>query len=107
MEMHPRNRTRSEQASLLAEAPVTVWLLFIVLVFPLLILGSLTYRIVFLDFAVRDSCAVAARADSFSIGQDAAQEVFKTDLSHFTGVNAKEEILIFIKPLSGEAGWTE
>jgi hypothetical protein len=81
---------------------VTLWFLFIGLAFPMLILASMTYRIVFLDFAVRDSCAAAARADSFSLGQESGDAVFKANLAHFSGIKASQKIEILIKPLNGD-----
>jgi hypothetical protein len=96
-----RNLQRSRTANVLAEAPITLWFLFIGLALPLLILATLTYRIVMLDYAVRDSCARAARADSYSEAREIASNTFKGDLAAFTGVKGSESIYIIVKPLDG------
>lgn len=62
----------------------------------------MTYRIVMLDFAVRDSCAMAARAESYTEALEIAQNAFKTDLGRFTGVKATETMFVVIKPLNGD-----
>lgn len=96
-----KNRHRSRTANVIAEAPITLWFLFIGLALPLLILATLTYRIVMLDFAARDSCSRAARADSYSEAREIARNTFTGDLAAFTGVKASEAIYVIVKPLDG------
>src|SRR6516225_193601 len=100
--MIKRNRQRSRNGSLIAEAPITIWFLFIGLAFPLLILATLTYRIVMLDFTVRDSCSRAARADSYTEAREIARNTFSTDMAAFTGLKGTESICIIVKPLNGD-----
>lgn len=100
-----KNRTRKRsKGSVIAELPVVLWVLFIVIVFPLIDLATAFLRVTFLYAGVHLASISAARANTFSLpldGKPSATDEANSKLtqikSAFSGLNVqdvKTEILI-------------
>src|SRR5262249_43155469 len=78
--VRPRELRRETGANL-AEFPVAIWLLFVGLFFPLLMLAVVTFRANFLNLVAKEAAHAAAKAQTFEVGttdKPAAIELAKT-----------------------------
>jgi hypothetical protein len=98
-----RARSRRSSGYSFAETGVGLWLLFVGIGFPLIILASITYRYVMFYFDCRNSCLRAAKAPTFTQAQATALSIFSQDQQAWNGVTGTETINILIKPLAGGA----
>ncbi len=87
---------RNKRGSMIAELPVVIWIIFILLFFPFLDLASVCLRTYFLYQYTQQAALEAARAPSFSrpISPDlsavqAAQEIVNSLKTSFTGIDVK------------------
>jgi hypothetical protein len=92
---------RNTKGSLLAEYPAVLWMLFIGIAIPMILIASCGYRALLFYFAVRDSCYKAAKAPSFSQAQTSATTTFNTEVAAWNGISGTESIFIVTKPLNG------
>lgn len=60
-----QSRRRNSHGSFIAEAPVALWLLLVVFMFPFLDLAAATIRYTFVVMASRDAAHAASRAKSY------------------------------------------
>jgi len=80
-----------------------LWLLFVGIGFPMIIMASITYRYMMFYFDCRNSCLKAAKAPTFTQAEATAASVFSQDQAAWNGVTGTETINILIKPLAGGA----
>jgi hypothetical protein len=92
---------RNSKGSLLAEYPAVLWMLFIGIAIPMILIASCAYRGLLFYFAVRDSCYKAAKAPSFSQAQASATTTFNIEVAGWHGISGTETIFIMTKPLNG------
>src|SRR4030095_10768774 len=96
--------TRRESGAYLSEFPVAIWLLFMGLFFPLLMLAIITFRANFLNLVAKEAAHAASKAQTFQDGtvdKPQAIELAKTTAnqaaSRFSGLainNIKTMIVI-------------
>jgi hypothetical protein len=79
----PRKRNTG---TAIAEMPGAIWLFLVGMLFPLIALVTLSYRVVLLYNGVRDSCYQAALQQSFGEAQTQARATLAKDIGAFTGV---------------------
>jgi hypothetical protein len=79
----PRKRNRG---TVVAEMPGAIWLFLIGMLFPLLGLVTLSYRVMLLYNGVRNACYQAAVQESFTDAADKAKSVLQSDVAAFTGI---------------------
>ncbi len=91
--------TRRSNGSLLAEMPAGLYLLFIGIGLPLIILASMFTRSFFLYHAAIDSCMKAARARSFTQAQTTVNTVFNNDAATWNGISGTPTFSILVKPI--------
>jgi hypothetical protein len=87
--------------SALADAPGTIWVLFIILVFPAMCYASLFYRATFVYYATRDSAYYAAKSPTFTQASSNASTRFTTDMSAFNGISGTYTLYIVAQPIAG------
>lgn len=87
--------------SALADAPGTIWALFIVLAFPAMCYASLFYRATFVYFATRDACYYAAKSATFTLAQGQANTRFTNDMATFNGISGTYTLYIVAQPIAG------
>jgi len=63
-------RRRKPSATTMIEAPIAMWLIFVFLFMPFLIMGSLALRTAFLYSAAKDGVHAAARAKTYAAGTE-------------------------------------
>jgi hypothetical protein len=80
----PRKRNTG---TAIAEMPGAIWLFLVGMLFPLIALVTISYRVVMLYNGVRDSCYQAALQQSFSDAQATAKTVLTTDVGAFNGIS--------------------
>ncbi len=102
------HRTKSKLArrtkgSFLAEMPAGLYLLFIGIGLPLIILASMFTRSFFLYQATIDSCMKAARAGSFTKAQTTVNTVFSNDAASWSGISGTPTFSILVKPIGAGA----
>ena len=86
----------------MAELPAALFLLFIGLMFPLLIMASLGYRASILYFACDASARKAAKSPTYTDGVTNADTTLKTSLKDFSGITTVAPVCtILVKPLTG------
>lgn len=66
--MSGQNHKRRARGTTMIEAPIAMWLVFVFLFMPFLILGSLALRTAFLYSAAKDGVHAAARAKTYAVG---------------------------------------
>jgi hypothetical protein len=98
-----RAGSRKSRGYSFVETAFGLWLLFVGIAFPLIIMASITYRYVMFYFDCRNSCLKAAKAPSFTQAQATALSIFSQDQQAWNGVSGTETINILIKPLAGGA----
>lgn len=85
----------------MAELPLAMWILFVVLTIPLIDLATISLRSTFLVTAARDAAHEAARSKSFAVpvdasnpsAQQAAQNQITSDLTHFGGIKVTSTVI--------------
>jgi hypothetical protein len=82
-------KLRREEGNSLVELPVLLFVVFVVLAFPLTGLATLSYRAALFFIATRSACVEASRARSFTDAQTAAQATVTSGCSAFNGVLLK------------------
>jgi hypothetical protein len=97
-------RRRRPSGTALAELPLVLWILFVFLLFPLLILASLGYRSCVLYFACDSAVKKAAKSATFTDATTRDAAVLTTTLGPFTGITAAAPVMsIMVKPIAGGA----
>jgi Flp pilus assembly protein TadG len=81
-----KNTPRKSRGSTMADTPVTLWLLFLGLTFPLMDLASITMRYTFLLAAARDGAFVGSREQSFTLADAALKAKVAATAATFTGI---------------------
>lgn len=79
-------RRRSRKGSTMADTPVTLWLLFLGLTFPLMDLASITMRYTFLLAAARDGAFAGSREQTYTLADAALKAKIAQTASSFTGI---------------------
>ncbi|PWT94306.1 MAG: hypothetical protein C5B53_13495 [Candidatus Melainabacteria bacterium] len=92
---------RRNHGSALADAPGTIWALFIMLAFPAMCYASLFYRATFVYFATRDASYYAAKSATFTLAQTNANTRFTTDMNTFNGISGTYTLYIVAQPIAG------
>ena len=85
---------RTERGTMMAELPLAIWMLFVVLLIPMIDMATVAMRTTFLISAVHDAAHAAARSKSFLVpvdgsdpsAQQNAQSQITQDLQSFGGV---------------------
>lgn len=86
----------------MAELPAALFLLFIGLMFPLMIMASLGYRASILYFACDASARKAAKSPTYTDGVTNADTTLKSSLKDFSGITTVAPVCtILVKPLTG------
>jgi hypothetical protein len=86
------------------EMPLAMWLIFIGLLFPLAVVGSLGYRATLLYYGSEQACRKAAKAATFTDAQAKASSAMTTFLGAFTGIDVtSNKVGILRKPLTAGA----
>lgn len=102
MTNHRRSVTRrSTNGSLLAEMPAGLYLLFVGIALPMLVLASMFTRTFLLYQATIDSCKRAARASSYTDANTKATDVFNQNAAAWNGVSGTPTFSVLVKPLNG------
>lgn len=96
-----RTGSRSQKGSLLAEMPAGLYLLFIGIALPMLVMASMFTRSFLLYQATIDSCRKAARSPSFSEARTNATSEFNTNAAAWNGISGTPTFSVMVKPLSG------
>lgn len=89
-------RSRSLRGGSIAELPVAIWLLMCVLVFPMIVLGTMTLRYTFLSFAAASAAKAAALQYTVLDAKAAAAvtvERVSKSFSGLSGVTIKTTII--------------
>jgi len=94
---------RSTSGSLLAEMPAGLYLLFVGIALPMLVMASMFTRTFLLYQATIDSCTKSARAASYTEAQAKATSVFNDNAAAWSGVSGTPTFAILVKPLNGGA----
>ena len=95
-------RRRSQSGTMLAELPFVLWMLFVFLLFPLLIVASIGYRGSVLYYAASQATNKAGKASTYTNAGSKAASVLTADLAPFTGISASPPVVsIVVKPLAG------
>lgn len=82
-------RTRKRfKGSMIAELPLVLWVLFIVIIFPLIDLGTAFLRVTFLYAGVHLSSIAAARANTFLVPLDGKPSAINEANSKLTQVKS-------------------
>jgi hypothetical protein len=98
----PKAAKRRSCGTAMAELPVVIWILFVFLLCPLLILSSIGYRGSILYFAADSATKKAAKSPTFSDANIRDAAVLTTTLGPFTGIAAGAPLLsIMVKPIAG------
>ena len=63
-----KSKARTKRGVYMVEAPIAMWLVFVFLLMPFVIMGSLALRTAFLYSAAKDGAHAAARAKTYSLG---------------------------------------
>jgi hypothetical protein len=92
------SKTRTSKGQSLVELPAGMLLLLVAFAFPLMALASFSYRASLLYFATRDTCAKAAKAQSFTLANTAASASWSNDLGAWTGMTGTESLLVVACP---------
>ena len=93
---------RSGAGSAMAELPFILFILFIGLLAPLMILASIGYRGSILYFAADSAVRKAAKAPTFTDANSRAAAVLTTNLGPFSGISVSAPTLsILVKPIAG------
>jgi hypothetical protein len=107
MTNHRRSTSRrSTNGSLLAEMPAGLYLLFIGIALPCLVLASMFTRTFLLYQATIDSCKRSARSASFTEAKTKSQTVFTDNAAAWSGVSGTPSFSILVKPVNGSATQT-
>jgi hypothetical protein len=86
------------------ELPMAMWILFIGLLFPLVILASMGYRTSILYFAADSAARKAAKAPTYTDAVSRVSTALTTNLATFTGISAASPtISVLSKPITGGA----
>lgn len=104
-----RLRHRRSKGNAIAEMPPAIWLFLVGMLFPLIAIVTLSYRVILLYNGVRDCCYQAALQSSFTDAQIKATAVLTKDVAAFTGitVNAGEPRLRIVTKNLGTGAETE
>lgn len=84
--MNKLTKNRSRRGSTMADTPITLWLLFLGLTFPLMDLASVTMRYTFLLAAARDGAFAGSREQSFTLADAAMKAKINQTAASFTGI---------------------
>lgn len=102
--LHTYYRPRRLTGYSMAEMPVALWIIFVMFLFPLLIMVSLGYRAFILYYGVNSATQRAAKSPTFSDAQTNSAATLTACIKDFSGISAKPPVeSIQIKPLSGAA----
>jgi hypothetical protein len=96
-------KQRSTNGSLLAEMPAGLYLLFVGIALPMLVLATMFTRTFLLYQATIDSCKRSARAASFTEASIKASSVFATSSAAWSGLSGTPTFSVLVKPLNGGA----
>lgn len=80
-------RLRRNNGTAVAEMPGAIWLFLVGMLFPLIALVTISYRVILLNNGVRDCCYQAALAQSFTEAQTKAASTLATDAAAFSGIS--------------------
>lgn len=95
-----QKRKRSQCGNLLAEMPAGLYLLFIGIGLPMLVMASMFTRSFLLYQATIDSCKKAARAATFTEAKTKALAAFNQNASAWSGVSGTPTFSVIVKPLT-------
>lgn len=99
--IHPRhNRGARTRGHSIAEVPAGLWLIFCGIFFPLLVLGTLSYRACLAYNALRDATAKAARANTYSEASTTGIATYNDHLLSITGVTGTYKLEVVRKALA-------
>lgn len=79
-------RLRRNNGTAVAEMPGAIWLFLVGMLFPLIALVTISYRVILLNNGVRDCGYQAALAQSYSEAKTKAASTLAKDASAFTGI---------------------
>jgi hypothetical protein len=96
-------KSRSNNGNLLAEMPAGLYLLFIGIGLPMLVMASMFTRSFLLYQATIDSCKKASRAASFTEAKAKATAVFNENAAAWSGVSGTPDFAVLVKPLGAGA----
>jgi hypothetical protein len=97
----------------IAEFPAGIFLLFLGFFFPMLGLSTWAYRTLFVYYATRDACSVAAKSPSHALAVSNADRIWKRDLGTWTevqevpGGGAGHQVFIVERPINQSGTSTE
>lgn len=80
------SKNRRARGSTMADTPVTLWLLFLGLTFPLMDLASITMRYTFLLAAARDGAFAGSREQTYTLADAALKAKIAQTAASFTGI---------------------
>jgi len=92
-------KRRATNGNLLAEMPAGLYLLFIGIGLPMLVMASMFTRSFLLYQATIDSCKKAARAASFTEAKTKATDVFNQNAAAWSGVSGTPTFSVLVKPI--------
>ena len=98
-----KRKNRKHSGTFLAELPAVLYLLFIGIAVPMLILGSMFGRAFLLYSATQDACIQAARSRSFTEAKTTMTSVFNNGVSSWTGLSGTPTFSVLVKPLTASA----
>lgn len=81
-----RSTNRKDKGSVMADAPITLWLLLLGLTLPFMDLASITMRYTFLLAAARDGAFAASREQTFTLADAASKAKINQTASSFNGI---------------------
>jgi hypothetical protein len=84
--MNTKNTQRSARGQFIAETPMVLWVLFILIAFPMICIASMGLNAIFLYYACRDGAYQCAKEAKFSDGFNLANSKVASDLSTHPGV---------------------
>lgn len=77
---------RNKKGAAVAELPLLLFVVFIVVALPLIGLATLAYRDAFFSWSVKDSCSKAAKSVSFTAAAALARSAIAQDCRSFSGI---------------------
>lgn len=95
-----KKKNRKNRGAFLAELPAVLYLLFIGIAIPMLVIGSMFGRAFLLYAATQDACVQAARSKSFTEAKTTMNSVFNTGVNSWTGMSGTPEFSVLVKPLT-------
>jgi hypothetical protein len=93
---------RSRRANFVVELPLVLWVAFVLLLFPMISLVSMSYRAIIVFFATRDAAYQAAKARTYTQAVTVANTAVNNALQNNPGISvSSKSTKIVTKAISG------